>query len=227
MNCTYLDESQKMLLLSADAKKQRNGSDAWSRHREYFKRVEDADFLNQMLYVDTKAFMTSLNLTYTDKTSMACSMEVRVPFLDRELAEFVAWQVPPRLKVHGALRPTGKYILRRAMKGLLPEEIIRQPKAGFAAPLDYWLAHELREMVDDLLSTRRIHDRGYFDAQSVHKLIQDQRTGRNDCSLQIWQLLTFEIWMEQFIDKNDQDVELHPTGLNQVSPLKGRRVARM
>ena len=60
--------------------------------------MKDADFLNQMLYVDTKIFMTSLNLTYNDKMSMASSVEVRVPFLDREFAEFVAWNVPPKMK---------------------------------------------------------------------------------------------------------------------------------
>ena len=79
----------------------------------------DADFLNQMLYLDTKIFMTSLNLTYNDKMSMASSVEVRVPFLDRELAEFVAWNVPPNLKLKGFLRPTTKYIFRQAMRDIL------------------------------------------------------------------------------------------------------------
>ncbi len=108
---------------------------------------------NQMLYLDTKIFMVSLNLTYNDKMSMASSVEVRVPFLDRELAEFVAWNVPPHMKLRGVLRPTTKYIFRKAMRDVLPAEVLRQPKAGFAAPVDYWLAHDLREMVDDLLST--------------------------------------------------------------------------
>ena len=70
--------------------------DPANRHRGRFDQVEDADFLNQMLYLDTKIFMASLNLTYNDKMSMASSVEVRVPFLDRELAEFVAWNVPPQ-----------------------------------------------------------------------------------------------------------------------------------
>ena len=72
-----------------------------------------------MLYLDTKIFMTNLNLTYNDKMSMASSVEVRVPFLDRELAEFVAWNVPPNLKLKGLLRPTTKYIFRQAMRGML------------------------------------------------------------------------------------------------------------
>ncbi len=124
--------------------------------------MQDADFLNQMLYLDTKIFMTSLNLTYNDKMSMACSVEVRVPFLDRELAEFVAWNVPPRMKLKGFFSPTTKHIFRKAMQGVLPEEVLRQPKAGFAAPTDYWLANDLREMTDDLLSESRLRGRGLF-----------------------------------------------------------------
>ena len=117
-----------------------SGSDPAASTGTAFDHVRDADFLHQMLYLDTKIFMTSLNLTYNDKMSMASSVEVRVPFLDRELAEFVAWNVPPNLKLKGFLRPTTKYIFRQAMRDILPREVLRQPKAGFAAPVDYWLA---------------------------------------------------------------------------------------
>src|SRR5439155_1670374 len=141
-------------------------------HKDAFYKVRDADFLNQMLYLDTKIFMTCLNLTYNDKMSMASSVEVRVPFLDRELAEFVAWNVPPGLKLKGFLSPTTKHIFRRAMADVLPDEVLRQPKAGFAAPTDYWLANDLTEMTDDLLSESRVRDRGLFRADGVQKMIQ-------------------------------------------------------
>ena len=88
-------------------------------------------FPNQMLYLDTKIFMVSLNLTYNDKMSMASSVEVRVPFLDRELAEFVAWNVPPNLKLKGLLRPTTKYILRKAMQDVLPRRSVAATEGGF------------------------------------------------------------------------------------------------
>ena len=87
------------------------------------------------------------------------------------------------------------------MEGLLPQEVLHQPKAGFAAPLDYWLAHELRQMVDDLLSEQRIRDRGMFSPAAVRKLILAQRSGRSDLSLQIWQLLTLELWCQTFVDR--------------------------
>ena len=162
--------------------------------------MRDADFLHQMLYLDTKIFMTSLNLTYNDKMSMASSVEVRVPFLDRELAEFVAWNVPPHLKLKGLLRPTTKYIFRQAMRDILPREVLHQPKAGFAAPVDYWLAHDLKEMVDDLLSTAQLRKRGLFRPEAVQRFVNEQRSGRQDWSMQLWQFLTLELWMQTFLD---------------------------
>jgi asparagine synthase (glutamine-hydrolysing) len=200
MNCTYLSVEQKLELYAPAMCDELSSSDASVRHRDSFMQVQHADFLNQMLYLDTKIFMASLNLTYNDKMSMASSVEVRVPFLDWELAEFVAREVPPRLKVKGFFRPTTKYIFRKAMEDVLPREVLRQPKAGFAAPIDYWLAHDLKEMVDDLLSESRLRQRGLFRPQAVRTFIDQHRSGAQDCSMQIWQFLTLELWMQTFLD---------------------------
>lgn len=200
MNCTYLDGEQKSTLYTDDLLQEVAGCDPSLGHREAFERVEKADFLNQMLYLDTKIFMVSLNLTYNDKMSMASSVEVRVPFLDRELAEFVAWNVPPSLKLKGLFQPTTKYIFRRAMQQLLPQEVLQQPKAGFAAPVDYWLAHDLKDMVDDLLSASRIRGRGLFRPEAVRSFVDEHRRGEQDWSMQIWQFLTLELWMQAFLD---------------------------
>jgi asparagine synthase (glutamine-hydrolysing) len=200
MNCTYLSESQKAALYAPSLQEQVSGLDPSSRHRASFEQVRDADFLNQMLYLDSKIFMVSLNLTYNDKMSMASSVEVRVPFLDRELAEFVAWNVPPHMKLKGFFHPTTKYIFRKAMQDVLPQEVLQQRKAGFAAPVDYWLANDLKEMVDDLLSESRIRNRGLFDPQSVRRFVGEHRSGGQDWSMQIWQFLTLELWMQTFLD---------------------------
>jgi asparagine synthase (glutamine-hydrolysing) len=199
-NSTYLDGRQKANLYSRDFSAQTFPFDPACEHVAAFDRVQHADFLHQMLYLDTKIFMTSLNLTYNDKMSMASSVEVRVPFLDRELAEFVAWNVPPELKLNGFLRPTTKHILRRAMSDVLPAEVLRQPKAGFAAPVDYWLAHDLKEMVDDLLSPAQLSKRALFRPEAVHHFVQEHREGRRDWSMQLWQFLTLELWMQTFVD---------------------------
>lgn len=212
-NCTYLDASQKSEIYSSEFV----ASDPATRHREAFGRVGEADFLHQMLYLDTKIFMTSLNLTYNDKMSMASSVEVRVPFLDRELAEFIAWNVPPGLKLKGLLQPTTKYILRQAMRDILPREVLKQPKAGFAAPVDYWLAHDLKEMVDDLLSSAQIRKRGLFRPEAVQRFVNEQRAGRQDWSMQLWQFLTLELWMQTFLDGGSRKFEKDLTPLPQVA----------
>ena len=201
-NCTYLDSVQRAGLYTREVRSEIAGGDSDGRHLAAFEKVRHADFLNQMLYLDTKIFMTSLNLTYNDKMSMACSVEVRVPFLDRELAEFVAWNVPPHLKLKGFFLPTTKHIFRKAMQDVLPAEVLCQPKAGFAAPTDYWLANDLREMTDDLLSESRLRGRGLFRPEGVRKLLAEHRSGKQDWSMQIWQFLTLELWMQNFMDRS-------------------------
>lgn len=205
MNCTYFDDAGKAELYSPALRAQVNGFDALGKHRAYFQQVTHADFLNQLLYLDSKTFMVTLNLTYNDKMSMASSVEARVPFLDRELAEFVAWKVPPRMKLKGFLRPTTKYILREAMRGILPAEVLGQPKAGFGAPVDYWLAHDLGAMLDDLLSERQVRGRGLFEPATVQRLVSEHRSGRQDWSMELWQLLTLELWQQIFVDRSSRD----------------------
>ena len=199
-NCTYLDAQQKTSLYADWLQDRLWDSDPAIRHHAGFETARNADFLNQMLYLDTRIFMVSLNLNYNDKMSMASSVEVRVPFLDRELAEFAASNIPPNLKLKGFFRPTTKHILRKAMRGILPAEVLHQPKAGFAAPVDYWLAHDLRQLVDDLLSETNIAKRGLFRPQQLRRFIDEHRSGAEDWSMQIWQFLTLEHWMRIFID---------------------------
>jgi asparagine synthase (glutamine-hydrolysing) len=163
-----------------------------------FEAVKHAEWLNQLLYLDTKIFMPTLNLTYNDKMSMAVSTEVRVPFLDKDLVEWVAWNVPPAWKLKGGEK---KYIFRKAMTGMLPAEVLRQKKASFGAPVDYWLANDLREMVDDLLDETRIRRRGFFCPDTVSRWVREHRAGSRDWSMQIWQLLTLELWNQAFMDR--------------------------
>jgi asparagine synthase (glutamine-hydrolysing) len=217
-NCTYLDAQQKTGLYALESQPAAsNGPDTNNRHLAAFNNVRHADFLNQMLYLDTKIFMPTLNLTYNDKMSMASSVEVRVPFLDRELAEFVAWNVKPGWKLKGKWRPVTKHIFREAMRSMLPEEVMRQPKAGFAAPVDYWLARDLRPMVDDLLSETQVRRRGLFRPEVVRRYMNEHRRGAEDWSMQIWQLLTLEIWMQLFLDGRARSLAQRQIGASQLT----------
>ncbi len=207
MNSTYLDAEQKEGLYAPELAAELAGRDPWARHRAHLEQTSGADFLHQMLYLDSKAFMVSLNLTYNDKMSMASSLEVRVPFLDLELVEWAARRVPPGLKLQGGLRPVTKRILRRAMAGVLPAEVLAQPKAGFFAPVSHWLAHDLGEMTDELLGERRLRERGLFRPQAVRRMIAEHRSGRRDWAMQIWALLTLELWQQVFVDRGGRRPE--------------------
>jgi asparagine synthase (glutamine-hydrolysing) len=192
MDGTYLDEEMRGRLLN------RPGSAAvGDPHRLAFSEAQAFDQLSQMQYADLKLFLPSLNLNYNDKMGMAASAEVRVPFLDRTLFEWVAANVPPALKIRGC---TTKHILRRAMSGILPREVLHQPKASFGAPIGHWLEHDLREMTDDILSKDRIRARGWLQPDAVRTLIDEHRDGRQDWGMQIWQLLTLELWAQNFLD---------------------------
>ncbi len=199
-NGTWLDDGEKRALYAPALRERLADADAYRMHQVMFATVADADPVNRMLYVDLRAFMPSLNLAYNDRASMATSLEVRVPFLDRELTRYAFQEVPPAWKVTDALRPVTKHVFREAMRGTLPEEVLRQPKAGFGGPHDRWLSTDLREMVDDLLSPDQIRRRGLFDPHAVRALVEGHRRGRRDAAYPLWALLTLELWQRAFLD---------------------------
>jgi asparagine synthase (glutamine-hydrolysing) len=206
MNCIYLDGFQKAHLYAPDIRQELQGSDPLRYHHAHFEKVRDADFVDQMLYSDIKTFMVSLNLNYADKMSMASSVEVRVPFLDWQFAEWVFASIPPDLRLHGRIHPSTKYIFRQAFHDLLGEEVLRQPKAGFGAPVEEWLHGNLREMVNDVLSEDRIRRRGYFSPRAVVETVRAYRNGKANWSMQLWQLLTLELWMQIFLERGYMSV---------------------
>ena len=172
------------------------GVGPWAVHRAHFEACEAYSFVDQMLYVDSMTFLPYLNLTYTDKTSMAHSIEARVPFLDNEFVDFLSG-VPGCLKINGR---TQKYILKKAMEGILPKAVIYRRKAGFGAPIRSWLRKDLDEMVNDLLSENTIRARGLFDHQTVRRIVEENRSGSADHNYLIYSLLTLEIWCQTFLD---------------------------
>jgi asparagine synthase (glutamine-hydrolysing) len=157
----------------------------------------ERDPLNRMLYLETKHFLPDHNLNYTDKTGMAAGVEVRVPLLDIELVEFAA-RIPSHLKQRGMV---GKYIFRKAMENDLPHDVISREKTGFGAPLRRWLRNELRDQVDDTLSTASLRNRGLFSPEAVHTLIAQDRAGRVDGAYTIFALMCFEKWCRMFVDQ--------------------------
>ena len=150
-----------------------------------------------MLALEQHFFLTDHNLLYTDKMSMASGVEVRVPFLDNDLVR-LANALPLHLKQHGA---EGKWVLKKAMEPLLPHDVIYRPKTGFGVPLRRWLRHELKELVDDMLSSETLHRRGLFDPIAVAELVTEDRAGRVDAAYTILGLICIEIWCRRFLDQ--------------------------
>jgi asparagine synthase (glutamine-hydrolysing) len=191
---TYFTDEAKSRLYTDEMREATRGLDAYSEHRRHFARVRGCAPLNQLLYVDLKTFLPCLNLNTTDKTSMAANLEVRVPFLNHELVEMAA-RMPPALKLRGLKR---KYILKRAAEKLLPREVVWRKKAGFGAPIRSWLRGPLRPLVDDLLSEETVRRRGLFQPKEVRRIIATNLSGREDYNLQVFQLLTLELWQRVF-----------------------------
>lgn len=126
---------------------------------------------------------------------MAASIESRVPFLDHRLAGFAA-RLPRRMKLRGS---TTKWILREAMKGILPGEILERPKMGFPVPVGNWFRGAYKHIVDEYVLSERTLARGVFDGSAVRSLVARHNAGENHDE-RLWALVNFEIWQRQFFD---------------------------
>ena len=192
--CTWIDPSAKDALYSPSLRAAVNGSQAERRHRATMAEVDSSDPVTRMLYLDTRLYLPSHNLNYTDKMSMAASVEVRVPFLDNDLVD-LAFRLPASLKLKGRER---KFILKKALAGVVSPAILQRPKTGFAAPIRSWLVNDLRELTRDLLSPARLRARGLFDPDAVTAMLTAQQQGRHDYSHTLWALLTLELWTQAY-----------------------------
>jgi asparagine synthase (glutamine-hydrolysing) len=193
---TYFTDEAKRTLYADEMREGVGDADAYYLHRRYFQKCARAAPLNRLLYVDMKTFLPCLNLDYTDRTSMAATLEVRVPLLNHELVELSA-RMPPRLKLRGLRR---KYILKRAAEQLLPREVVWRKKAGFGAPIRAWLRGPLRPLVEEMLSEEAVKRRGLFRPEEVRRVVESNLSGREDFNLQVLQLLTLEMWQREFLD---------------------------
>ncbi|MEO6870113.1 MAG: asparagine synthase C-terminal domain-containing protein, partial [Ginsengibacter sp.] len=192
---SYYDSKELKELLKGDF----NGAiDALNKeHKIIFNSKFKGDEINQMCNTDIHLFMLGLNLTYTDRASMAASVEVRVPFIDR-LVVTKAMQIPGKFKIKEG---QSKYILKKAAEKWLPKNIIYRKKAAFGAPIRSWISNDLKEMVDDLLSESNVTNRGLLNFPVVKKIIEDDRNGVKDNAYRIYQLLTLELWCREYLDK--------------------------
>jgi asparagine synthase (glutamine-hydrolysing) len=183
-------------LLTASVSAGATPDGAYGRSRAYYDRPNGhSTTLDRLLYADLKTYLVEL-LMKQDQMSMAASIESRVPFLDQRLVEF-ATALPPRLKLRGFKT---KWILREAVRTILPPEILTRRKMGFPVPFAMWMRDSWQPVVRDILLDRRTRERGIIEPQAVEQLMTAHASGRQEGADAIWSLLNLELWYRTFID---------------------------
>ena len=160
----------------------------------YDKEYPYDDPITRLQYIDLRLYLQESILVKVDRASMACSLEVRAPFLDHELVEFIMG-LPSRMKLRGL---TSKYILKKAMGNWLPDEIIQRSKKGFGVPIAKWVKGPLKELFGELLSADRIRQEGFLNSEYVTNLYQEHLHNRRDNRKQLWTLLVWELWVNRY-----------------------------
>jgi asparagine synthase (glutamine-hydrolysing) len=151
--------------------------------------------IEKLLNLEQRFFLCDHNLNYTDKMSMSAGVEVRVPFLDNDLVNYVS-QIPSRYKQNGK---EGKWVLKKTMENYLPKEIIYRPKNGFGVPLRKWLKEDLDDWLRETISMQRLKDRGLFNPSAVHELIDKNKRGEIDATHTLFSIACIEIWCNKFL----------------------------
>jgi asparagine synthase (glutamine-hydrolysing) len=172
-----------------------SAGDPWREAAAHLARG-DRHWLSSLQHLDIKSYLPLDILPKVDRMSMAHSIEARVPLLDHKVMEFAA-TIPPELKLR---QGTGKYIFKRALRGVLPPPILNRAKKGFAIPLGRWFRGRLGEFVRDLLLSSRARQRGVFKPAAVEALLTRNERGR-DLDFHLWTLISFELWARRFLDE--------------------------
>jgi asparagine synthase (glutamine-hydrolysing) len=187
----------KRLLYSDDLKLRLNDDRKMSTlFRECAFKVTTGHPLDALLYIDSKTYLPGDILTKVDRMSMAVSLEARAPLLDHKLIDFVT-RIPASMKLSGL---ETKHLLKRAVRDLVPPEILDRPKQGFGVPIQQWINNELRDRIRETLTETRTRQRGLVNQRYVAVLLDEHERGRRDHSMALWSLLMLELWHRSFID---------------------------
>lgn len=196
---TCFTEDMKQRLLSDWVKERLKGYDSFEVIRTHLTREPPRDFMDKMLRVDTKVYLPGDGLCKIDRMSMGHSLEARVPFLDHEFVEFAA-NIPFRYKLRGF---TSKYVLKQAVRGILPPKTTKQRKQGFDIPVDAWFRQELAPLAEAMLLRQpESRKRGIFRPEYVKWILTEHAARRQDFGHHIYALLVFETWARLYLDRD-------------------------
>lgn len=190
-----LSEQQIQSLFTADAVRQMNGNKL-AYLDSFMKQAAGLDYLSQLQYVDGMSYLPEDILVKVDRTSMLNSLEARCPLLDYRFMELAA-SIPAQLRWR---QGDGKYILKRALRGILPDDILTRSKMGFGIPLREWFRDDLSGYAADILLNQRARERGLFEPQAVATMLEKHRAGKHTLEVTIWSLLVLELWCRAYLD---------------------------
>ncbi len=191
----FLQQAEKELLYSNSFAKSLNGYDSHGFIEEQFLNVTSDNPLDQQEYVDIKTYLVDNILVKVDRMSMAASLETRVPLLDHRFVEFAA-RIPAHMRIRDKKT---KYILKKAMQGILPQSILDRGKEGFSIPIKNWMKQELKPLMTDALSEKNVREKGFFSPQYVQRLIKEHLANRENHSHRLWALMVFHLWYDFYM----------------------------
>jgi asparagine synthase (glutamine-hydrolysing) len=197
---TMYDRAELLDLISPDLAE--CVDDVLAEHARVYADSSLADHVNRMCLTDSRMFLPGLNLTYTDRSTMAASTEVRVPFVDVEVVR-AAFRIPGSRKV---ARRQGKVALKEAALSLLPKEIVYRPKGLFSAPLRAWMSRDLAPLVREVVEDGALVSSGFLRRDALRRLVADDAAGRQDRSKHLWHIVTLEQWYRSAVAAGAGDV---------------------
>ena len=192
----FFDNEMKDDLYTPSFKEQMKGIDSVDLTVNWYGKANGKSFIDKTLFVDVMSYLPEDLLVKVDIASMANSLEARSPFLDHKVMEFAS-SLPSNLKLRGI---ETKYLLKHTLSEFLPKDILRRKKMGFGVPLDIWFRNDLKEMAYDILLDKRCIERGYFESESIQKMLDEHVSEKYDHCYRIWALLFLELWHRMFID---------------------------
>ena len=193
---TFLDVGAKKQLYTPALQTALVDSDVYAPIRRQLRGAHTDDLLNRQLYTDLQVYLADDILVKVDRMSMATSLETRAPFLDVDVME-LAFSMPGHLKIRSGER---KYVLKRAMKGLLPESVLTRGKEGFSIPMKSWLRREWAPMMQDLLGPDRVGRRGWLEPAQVTRRVREHLAGTQNHAHLLFSLMVLERWAQAFLD---------------------------
>ena len=193
----YLGARDKVSLYRAGLSEALRSNDVYAPVRDALGRFGQDDLLNRQLYADLSLYLADDILVKVDRMSMATSLETRAPFLDGDLME-LAFSMPGHLKIRNGER---KWILKQAMKDVLPDTILNRKKECCSIPMKNWLRRELQPLMRDLLARERVASRGLFDPVVVERLMNEHTEGRENHAHTLFPLMVFERWATEHLSR--------------------------